>query len=653
MKAEILTIFVISFPLLVQSNPALHRGAIPSHIKFFTRLFLPQVYQSHLTLISESEYCLQRLPQFHPNFKLRAPVSIVIIPRSPNFRNYTTAYHFTHIHAQKAIKNKEAQLQSPFYSAILDQVVFLTFQDLIEPILFDLRNKLHWNPHAHYFIFPQCTRTRKSKFDYRESKSIFETLYKYDIYKAVLVLEGSFARYYPNNPPTSQIIVVPMRTASSWEKIFPRPCRHLPNKFKVGTFNYPPFSFMDDFNRWKGIEIIILNTMRERMNFSYEIVPVDESIGWGERDGCSGNWTGLMSLITNREVDFGFGAFYPLGDRLGLVERTSLYDLEELCWAVPQKYPGAHDWLSLVHPFSIQVWAILGITCLGAWVIMVLMDSLSTSRRRQVDAWVHLVGVFLYQRYPSGTKIPGVFWVIWSFLGLCLLCMYQGQLISNITFPEKTYPINTVQELEETDIEVFGEGEYKSLLQHTSLHDRFIDSDLTNQILHRIVMKQDAALLADRKHSMYLTTSTYKMVGGFPPVHISSECITFYQLGYVFPINSKYTSEFDKYMQRLFEGGLPKVWLRTLLRRSIYDTNFHLDDDDDGADIKVIKHETGRKKKLEGTTENHESDTADIISLKIIHFREAFLVLMTGHCIAVGVFLGEIFLGATPIHELT
>jgi len=216
-----------------------------------------------------------------------------------------------------------------------------------------------------------------------------------------------------------------------------------------------------------------------------------------------------------------------------------------------------------------------------------------------------------------------------------------------------------MEQLEDTKLPVGGYEGLKSLLQskgkltHSdlSLYQRFIPIEQNDEILQQIATQRNFALLAGKNYIRYQTERKYMDEDKHPRIHVMKECVSTSDVGFIFPIGSKFIRTFDKYLQRIFEAGIPKKLFQDLLSRSQFgmkstDFNQHKrrkvekSFDYDASNTDKIGREDfddGDDEVLQGTTFFKKIH----VNLKLTHYRETFLMLLTGFVISVCVFILE------------
>lgn len=166
--------------------------------------------------------------------------------------------------------------------------------------------------------------------------------------------------------------------------------RFFPDKFtnyhkcpiKVTTFEtLAPSVLREDFEdgsyRLYGHDVDIYRTLSEQLNFTPEIHFIVPFGGWGTLYP-NGSATGAMGRAIRRETDFSIGNIVLKFDRTKFMEFSYGYFLDQLVLMIPPGRP-LTSFETLVRPFEIVVWMILGGVFLCGFSVIAVLEIQSQS----------------------------------------------------------------------------------------------------------------------------------------------------------------------------------------------------------------------------------------------------------------------------------
>ncbi|XP_058448780.1 uncharacterized protein LOC131428754 [Malaya genurostris] len=415
---------------------------------------------------------------------------------------------------------------------------------------------------------------------------------------------------------------------------------------RVATFNYLPYTVWRPESRvpnayfngtlglhFDGTESYILREFCTIFNCTLEMI-LDEEGEWGGiLDNRTGN--GILGAVVERRADIGIGALYSwYHESLYLTLSKPISRTGVTC--ITPKPRTLSGWMTPILPFKLNLWIAVLITFATMSIVLLLMDYLiqnkilGYNRPLDISASFMTIGcIFILQTVLlriSQNKFASQMVMIGSLLivGLMIGNAYSGGLSSVMTIPRYEPPINTVQDLADSNI------------HWATTHDAWIFSILMatqpmivkilhkfethpKEILHRRALDQELAYGIERLPYGHFAIGNY----------IDGEAAHIYQLMIedIYWENCVAMStktwpmmeHLDQLILVILQSGIQRYWEQRVV--SMYD------------DEKV---------QLAISTSRHR-DSAGPITLQPYHLLGAFLQLAFGLVGSVVIFLVEVF----------
>ncbi|CAG7719859.1 unnamed protein product, partial [Allacma fusca] len=344
------------------------------------------------------------------------------------------------------------------------------------------------------------------------------------------------------------------------------------HKLKAIVFEFPPLVMWQEVKPKKfaytGLEVKIFHELSNYINFTYDIYELKGSERWGQDLG-DGDWNGLIGEVSKSKADIGFANVFLLDGREKVVDVTVPYDQDRGCFAVPRPEALQH-WLGLILPFSWEVWACL----ISMAIVSGPMFSLIT-RPIRIDKSISIAGGIYYalgamvsvQKAPkarsSSLRSFIISWLIFCWLA-CVL--YRVALIVSLTVGPKDFTINTLKQLARSGLKWGGfEEVLRTFANSTDRTDkklikRFRPIDDVWRALDRVANKADFAVMDSSKLLNYAAKGLY--FNGFSSaIHVTRECPTSYNVGFVLPIGSPFYERINHLIHLMQNAGLIHYWL--------------------------------------------------------------------------------------------
>ena len=264
-------------------------------------------------------------------------------------------------------------------------------------------------------------------------------------------------------------------------------------------------------------------------------------------------------MLMKRQVDIGVGDLYFHSLWQPHVSCSAIYKIDYDGFLVPAPQPYAR-WTAIVYPLSLPVW----IATLISLILIVTGLHLTAVRRRQsVDSIVYtLLGQFISVQQPdrishhrSASFILLSLWLLG--VATVIPTVYRSQMISYMTSPVSTKPIDTIQQLAaytRLGKIIYADYYKKVLLNSTDPHRRLLG--------HQLVTTHNQTYmysLLDSGHwavDSSLDTLRYYASNQHSNVHLMTEPLFPTRSCFGLQKDSPLKSHLDRVIQRLIESGL-------------------------------------------------------------------------------------------------
>ncbi len=126
-------------------------------------------------------------------------------------------------------------------------------------------------------------------------------------------------------------------------------------RIRAVAFPFEPYTIIDENGDFRGLEVRIFKTIIAKLGItSFSISRPSDGGLWGE-ERSPGNFTGLMGDLQRGVADVGWAQLFIIPNRVVIVDYTSAYDTDYLCYMVakPEALPA---WTAVVLPFEPIMW---------------------------------------------------------------------------------------------------------------------------------------------------------------------------------------------------------------------------------------------------------------------------------------------------------
>ncbi|EEB15706.1 conserved hypothetical protein [Pediculus humanus corporis] len=304
-----------------------------------------------------------------------------------------------------------------------------------------------------------------------------------------------------------------------------------------------------------GTEASIVLELSKKLNFkSWFAIPEDKEL-WGWIYPSPG---GVIGDIFTKKSYFGIGLLAATTERHHLLDISVPTEpkLECLSFAVPFGVMKKQaDWIEIyINEFKINVW------------INYEKKSISSVA---LDTFSAFLGFPINVTQNSSFRIITIAWIWYSFI---IIISYQSLMRSKLTVPYHPKEIDTIPELLESDLDLYGPI---NLVKFVANNAEGIREQLVNRFeLKEFIVEEVMNYVSFHKDKAYLQQMTslfyYAMINpnSRGKVHFMKECASEYYPIILLQRNSPVTESFNKITRKLFESGILSKWRS----QYIYDT---------------------------------------------------------------------------------
>ena len=282
----------------------------------------------------------------------------------------------------------------------------------------------------------------------------------------------------------------------------------------------------------------------------------------------NGTYTGVLGQIVSRNACIAFNSRFIKQYDIREIEFTSTIMNDKLCIIVP-KSKLIPRWRRMLLSFNAQLWVILFCTYV---VITSFWYTLRRFNNFKSSEWYVVCGsfkIFLLNGLFRPPRILSERCLFGSLLIFCLVVTnaFQSLLVTNITYPNYEADINTLKDLDESNLTIWSRSpENRDVFKDMDmpLMDRLFNkfsifNGSAQELVHHVCNLTDAAVIIRETSSSY-TETTYVAEDGSQLIHTVQECPATYQLAFTVPSGSPYLPTFNKFILRMNEAGLTFKW---------------------------------------------------------------------------------------------
>ncbi|KAJ3647486.1 hypothetical protein Zmor_019363 [Zophobas morio] len=337
---------------------------------------------------------------------------------------------------------------------------------------------------------------------------------------------------------------------SLFEKL-PTALQAVPNMLKFNPI-YQDLSVSKEF---AGSDGLLVGTLVQYLNFEAVVDPdLPRLYGHVLQNGSV---IGVLALVLNGKSDYGANrrilSYYPVDG----FEFTVAYSSDKISAVVPKSLKVPRG-LSIFNCFDKLSWVLIFVVsfvCVFFWYL-ISRDNLYNTLK---EIYSLLVGMSV-QIVPSSYQT--FFLTSCMIFNLIIFGVIQGSLFTDFTTPSYYPEINTVEEVDKSQLPIMT---YVWLLikdNSSQLLNRLkVKSIPESANMYEIVALYKNVVSIDRKFDVEVAIRTqFTGDDGVPLLHMVKEDIATFLLSCIVPKGSPYLLMFNNVITSMFEGGFIKKW---------------------------------------------------------------------------------------------
>ncbi|CAB4062818.1 unnamed protein product [Lepeophtheirus salmonis] len=352
---------------------------------------------------------------------------------------------------------------------------------------------------------------------------------------------------------------------------------------KVAYMMHPPFLFQISPIYVNGIEKQMVDILGKSIGYNTELIKSIDG-KWGEINQ-NGSWNGIIGMAQRKEVYVAIGSLTRQFQREVAIDFTLGYSESYLTFIthVPQELP---KWHSLLWPFEKYLWYLVLITMVFFSLCFIAILYVHERNKIQLSlAFINIWGSFFKQGivHPKGTSLRIILGT-WFLCSFCIVASYGGSLVSYLSRTNMEKPIDTLEELAGSDLNLL-------LIDGTFYSSLFeVSKDTTYKSIGRKLNQASEKgykcvghlnclkTVNGNKEIVYITdggyfTEFYPKAHDLKFVYLSKSKFYTSEYAIVLRKNFPILKHFNQKIQRFLEMGLIDKWKRDFSQRYIVIAN--------------------------------------------------------------------------------
>lgn len=401
-----------------------------------------------------------------------------------------------------------------FYLLIFDNI------DEFSDWLVEVKQLEMWNPDGKFVVFVHnCVKLEDVfelawkfyllKFYYLQERANGLDVFSYFPYKSYQCKDYNSSYQFSCNDLTDTI------ADNLFQNTIPEDLQNCEVKFiayQVPPYVLNPQKYRGDPEK-AGLEVIVFNTLADKMNFTEVYLKVNFSTSGGKKK----HFDFMFGELYNQRADVVFGLM--AADKNASFQNLHPSILEQTTWW----FPTAHvqpRWLNLIKIYKSVVWLYILLSMVGNGIVWWLFGR-KLERYGQFDRYRNCVLFSWYILLQGGihvlpnsntVRILVMSWILYAIL-MCVT--YQSQLISILFKPIYEPQISNAEELLKSNLK-FGFYPPTDIffrdpddpIQRAVLKD-YIQCPITEECVNRTAFQRDFAVMKSKRQVLFLSKIYY------------------------------------------------------------------------------------------------------------------------------------------------
>ncbi|KAK8399060.1 hypothetical protein O3P69_004262 [Scylla paramamosain] len=337
------------------------------------------------------------------------------------------------------------------------------------------------------------------------------------------------------------------------------------------------------------LDFRMVDAIASHLNFSYVVrEPPDGQ--WGVRDD-SGHFTGIVGSLEREEGDLSM-VLTPTPDRLEVMDHSRIYGEGAFVIISLKPRPATQHW-AFVKSFRDELWlTLLSMVVVWGVLLWAMLKAWTWIRVDREVRWSSLTSAILYgfgalledPPHPPPTNLSAQVMVGWWWV-LCIIITtaYRSSLISHLTVPGISRPVNTFDDL----LELEG-WSWSAEIGLLNMADRDFFLGSPSPVVREVYRLMEFYTLEDAlqkvlkgRHSFitwknYIDVriaSRYSDARGITPLYVSNKRYPIFG-GYSwgFRRGAPFLDAIKRLKQCLLESGILTYWLSDVIKQRVRET---------------------------------------------------------------------------------
>lgn len=341
-------------------------------------------------------------------------------------------------------------------------------------------------------------------------------------------------------------------------------------------------------NGYKGRDGVMANTLMAYLNATYAFIAPNDGVDYGENHNRV-NLTGAFADVAKGKTLLALNSRYLKDEFQEYVEATYPHGRDDLTCLVP--IVRIKDIKQFFSNFSISVWIPFAVFTAAFVVFVICVRYVESGSVDVIRILLTAVGINLGQSSDNyfGVGYLKVTVLLYMYLSLSLNLAYQSGMTSLFTVPIKPKQINTLQDLAESDLQIFTLVRFRRMLNRSlnvQLSKKIVPKVVTireeDQLSHinehkhfAVVCKNHIAAYAVMQGENYQSGSQYYRIMAEKPMP-SIVC-------YIVKYGSPLLDRLNVLIGRLIQSGINDQWRKSTLHEMTIKGNVHQNEDSSGT----------------------------------------------------------------------
>ncbi|XP_069696329.1 glutamate receptor ionotropic, delta-2-like [Periplaneta americana] len=333
--------------------------------------------------------------------------------------------------------------------------------------------------------------------------------------------------------------------------------------FEQYPTSIPVYNSETNSTMYKGMDGYVLSTVVQHFNFK-PIIHKPSSENYYGTVLMNGTIEGSLGDVVYRRTEVSFNSRFVMSYGTNDIDFSIPIATDKMCIIAP-KAKRIPKWKNMLVCYTTEVWLsvlLVYIACAICFYFFRKCHNWSKSPGCLPALEIFQIFVLSSVHHPPTVMFQRLLFASCLLFSLVLMNTFQGLLVTNITSPSYDPDINTLDQLEQSNLPIFtGSAFTVDLLKNGgySISKNFKMYKGQKQEMLQHVVRAEAAI-TERESSIKFLVTKYVSPDGTKLMHMVAECPAYYYLAYILPKGDPYLPEFNLFFRKLMESGLIMKW---------------------------------------------------------------------------------------------